>query len=151
MWKSVLLVCAVVTLGGCGGSSDSSDLGDFRARTITLPDGTVVRAEVMMVEQDMMRGMMFRDTLPDGRGMFFVHPEPGRYPYWMYQVKVPLDIAWLDAAGKVVEVVESAPPCTTAASQCPNYGGNHSARYVLELPAGYGRRHGVVSGAMVRF
>ena len=47
---------------------------DFNSQTVTLPDGTKVKAEVMMNPKDMARGMMFRDTFPEGRGDA-LHPQ----------------------------------------------------------------------------
>jgi uncharacterized membrane protein (UPF0127 family) len=74
----------------------------------------------------------------------------------MYQVKMPLDIVWLDRDKRIVEVVENAPPCTGKASECQEegkgtYGGKEVAQYVLELPGGYARKHGAVTGAILRF
>jgi uncharacterized membrane protein (UPF0127 family) len=145
----ILIAVLALCLAGCSGGSSSPD--DYGARQVELPDGTKIRAEVMTREADMRRGMMWRDSLPEGRGMLFIHGSPGKNPYWMYQVKVPLDIIWMDIRGKVVEVVENAPPCKTAASQCPQYGGNETALVILELPGGYGRKHGVQTGAIIKF
>lgn len=124
---------------------------EFNLRPVTLPDGTVIKAEVMTKETDMRRGMMFRDSFPEGRGMLFVHGTPGQYGYWMYQVRIPLDIVWMDRLGKIVEISENTPPCRTQASQCPTYGGTKTALVVLELPAGYGRKHDVTPGNVIRF
>lgn len=134
---------------GCGDNSDA--VVDFKARPVTLPDGTTVKAEVAMNKTDMAKGMMFRDTFPEGRAMLFIHATPNRYPYWMYQVKMPIDIIWMDQQRRVVEIVESAPPCKTKASECVNYGGTEPATYVLEVPGGYARKHGVVKGATLQF
>jgi uncharacterized protein len=130
---------------------ESNSLDDFNARSITLPDGTVVKAEVMTHPTDMARGMMFRETFPEGRAMLFIHNAPGKYPYWMYQVKLPLDIVWLDKGRSVVEIVENAPPCKTKSSECAQHGGNRTAMYVVELPGGYARKHAVTEGAVLRF
>jgi uncharacterized protein len=150
MWHTAFLVFFCVLLSGCGRDADS-EIRDYNTRPVTLPDGTKITAEVMTKPADMQRGMMFRDTFPEGRGMLFIHGSPGTYPYWMYQVKLPLDIIWMDARGRIVEIAENVPPCTTAASQCPNYGGKETALVVLELPGGYGRRHGVAVGEVIRF
>ncbi len=124
---------------------------EFNTRTVTLPDGFQVRAEVMMHPEDMLRGMMFRESLPEGRGMLFIHGEPGLYPYWMYQVRIPLDILWLDHNGKIVEISADTPPCKTDANSCPNYGGHELALAVLELPAGSVKKHNLKVGMTVRF
>ena len=148
--RALLFVSVCLFLTACDRESPTS-LEDFNARSITLPDGTVVKAEVMTHPTDMARGMMFRESFPEGRAMLFIHNTPGRYPYWMYQVKLPLDIVWLDKSRTVVEIVESAPPCQTKSSECAQHGGNRTAMYVVELPAGYGRKHGVLQGATLRF
>jgi uncharacterized membrane protein (UPF0127 family) len=148
--RTLTLVVLSAILAGCSGDKPTS-MEEFNARRVTLPDGTTVQAEVMTQQQDMARGMMFRDTFPEGKGMLFIHGGPGNYSYWMYQVRVPLDIIWMDTSGNVVEMVENAAPCKTRASECPNYGGTKQAVVVLELPGGYGRKHGVAVGTKIRF
>lgn len=149
MLRFVPLVLCVL-LCGCGESSQ--DVKDFNKRIVTLPDGSTVKAEALSNQVDMARGMMFRDSLPEGDGMLFIHGSPGQYSYWMYQVKVPLDIIWMDARGFVVEVSENTPPCPSkSARECPSYGGTKTALVVLELPGGYGRKHGVAPGQVIRF
>ena len=128
-----LILCACLVLGACGGGKAPEEHG---LRRIVLPDGTVIRAETMLHAIDMTKGMMFRESLPDGRGMLFVHPEPGNYPYWMFQVKIPLDLVWMDTSGRVTEIVENAPPCNRTASDCPTYGGNARSHFVLEITVG---------------
>lgn len=127
-------------------------MDDFTTTPITLPGGQVFKVEVMTKQQDMMRGMMFRDSLPADRGMMFVHGSPGLYQYWMYQVKVPLDILWLDLNRQVVEISANTPPCpSSSAKECPHFGGRKMAVYVLELPAGSVARFGLKEGDRVRF
>jgi len=62
-----------------------------------------------------------------------------------------LDIVWLDADRKVVEIIQNVPPCTTAASQCPTYGGKRPSLYVLELAGGTAQRYGLRVGESVAF
>ena len=119
----------------------------FNTRVVTLPDGAHVRAEVMTEVADMMRGMMFRDSLAKNRGMLFIHGESGKHPYWMYQVRIPLDIIWMDPDGRIVEMSADTPPCKTKASECPKYGGHENALMVLELKAGSIKRHHLHVGA----
>ena len=124
---------------------------EFNTRSIRLPNGRVIRAEVMTHPQDMARGMMFRDSLAPDRGMLFVHGGPGHYNYWMYQVRIPLDILWLDGNRAIVEMSPNTPPCTTNANECPSYGGNEEALMILELAAGSIERHGLRLGDRLNF
>jgi len=143
-----LLLAAALWLASCG--SNGTGMDALTTRVVTLPDGFKVRAEVMYHQQDMMRGMMFRDSLEEDRGMLFLHGGPGKYPYWMYQVKIPLDIIWLDGNNLVVEISADTPPCPDSAKDCPNYGGNETAQTVLELQAGACARHNIRVGSRLR-
>ncbi len=137
-------------LTACRGGS-SAGLEDLTARTVTLPKGQKIRAEVMTAPEDMARGMMFRDSLAPGRGMLFIHAQPGTYSYWMYQVRIPLDIIWMNADHQIVEVSADTPPCQTKATDCPSYGGHRTAQYVLELGGGMAAKYGLKRGDQIDF
>ncbi len=142
----ILLATAWILSAGCQ-SSPSAGPGE---RVVTLPDGTAIVAEVRIRPEDMARGMMYRDSLPEGRGMLFLHTAPGRYPYWMHNVKIPLDIIWIDASGRVVEISARTPPCDgRPAEECPSYGGSEPSQTVLELAAGAAERHGIRPGVQI--
>jgi uncharacterized membrane protein (UPF0127 family) len=145
---SVLLL--LLSMSGCDTKSQSVD--DFQSQPLTLPGGQQIRVELMRLREDMMRGMMFRKSLAPDRGMLFVHGSPGLYPYWMYQVLIPLDILWLDLDRRVVEIAANTPPCPSAsAKECPYFGGHKMAVYVLELPGGAAGRFGIRVGDRVKF
>ncbi len=74
--------------------------------------------------------------LPHRRALLFVHQQPGYYRYWMPNVKVPLDIIFMDASRKIVEISANTPLCTTKPEDCLTYGGiissNMCSKCVLE-------------------
>jgi len=121
-------------------------------RWITLPNGRRLIAEVLVRPEDMARGMMFRDPLPSNRALLFLHAQPGRYPYWMYNVKAPLDIIWMDASGRVVEISAHTPPCPSLAPEdCRSYGGTEVAAAVLEIRAGLAAESGIRLGVQLEY
>ncbi len=142
------LILILVLLTACKASGPSAQ-DDFYGTDVTLPNGKRILAEAARTETMMMRGMMFRDSLAEGRGMLFTHGEPGNFGYWMFQVRIPLDILWLDPQRRVVEIVENAQPCP--AKPCLGYGGKEKALYVLELAAGSAKRHNLRVGDTLRF
>ncbi len=146
-----ILACSVLllSLNGCG--ERTTTLEGLREREITLPGGQKIEAEVMMTAIEMQRGMMFRDSLPRGHGMLFIHTKPGNYAYWMYQVKIPLDIIWMDSSRRIVEISANTPPCKARASECPKYGGQEIAQYVLELGGGEAQRLHLTKGGVMSF
>ena len=120
-------------------------------RTVKLPNGQEIRSEVEIDQIDMQKGMMFRDSLARGHGMLFIHDKPGLYPYWMYQVRIPLDMLWMESSRRIVEISADTPPCKTKASQCPTYGGHQQAQFVLELGGGEAQRLGLHVGDTLDF
>ncbi len=118
---------------------------------VMLPDGSTVHVELAKTEVEREYGLMERTSLPQGRGMLFIHDEPGRYGYWMYHCKIGLDIIWMDGNHRIVEMSPNTPPCKGAAKSCPSYGGKETSVYVLELPVGSIKAHGLDVGQTVNF
>jgi uncharacterized membrane protein (UPF0127 family) len=100
--------------------------------------------ELAMDDASRMRGLMFRDHLPDAHGMLFVFEREEPQAFWMRNTRIPLDILYFDAALRLVSVAAGVPPCTT--QTCPSYPSKGPARFVLELNAGHARRLGVQRG-----
>ena len=149
MVKLVTVFAALFLLAGCGSKNDA---GLVNATEVTFPSGKTVIAETMLRDVDQMRGMMFRDSLAKDRGMLFVHTADENHPYWMYQVRIPLDIIWMDHSRRIVEISANAPPCPSkSAHDCPNFGGHEKSRYVLELAGGGAAQYGLKVGEQLKF
>lgn len=104
-------------------------------------------AEVASTPQETSKGLMYRQSLAKDRCMFFVFAEDGYHPIWMKNCLIALDVAWVDAAGLVVETVERVPPCSPMRGEdCPTYGGTVPARYFIEFPVGTFKRLGLKKG-----
>jgi uncharacterized protein len=149
--RRVVIAFAAVVLCACGEKPTS--MQDLSATEVTLPNGVKIMAQSMRDRVDMVRGLMFRDSLPPDRGALFFHGLDNNYPYFTYQYKIPVDIVWLDRDERIVEVVPNVPPCPpgTAASTCPAYGGHAKARYVLQLNAGIAAKNDLRVGERLDF
>jgi uncharacterized membrane protein (UPF0127 family) len=91
-------------------------------------------------------GLMFRDELPDHRGMVFLYTPPARpVRFWMLNTRVPLDIIFL-YQGKVVYLAESVPGCPQL--PCPSYGplDDRWVDQVVELKGGTAKKLGLDVG-----
>jgi uncharacterized protein len=118
---------------------------------VMLPDGSTVRVELATTEKEREYGLMGRTSLPEGRGMLFVHDDVAPHAYWMYHCKIGLDIVWMDADRRIVEMSPNTPPCTGKANTCGNYGGQEPSKYVLELPVGDIAKHRLAVGETIGF
>lgn len=142
-------LCAAALLVQSCGSPAVTEIG---LTQVTLPNGVKINAETMRSNLELMRGLMFRESLPPDRGMLFTHPTEDAFRYWMYQTKIPLDIVWMDRDHRIVEMSLDTPPCpSSSAKQCPTYGGNFKAKYVLEMNAGSARKNRLKAGDKLQF
>ena len=64
---ALLAVLLCVGRGPKGGAVE-----DLKTRLVILPDGREIRAEVLIQPSEMARGMMYREPLPQGRGLLFI-------------------------------------------------------------------------------
>jgi hypothetical protein len=148
---------AVLLWSACSGSSttagqDASGLDPSNpTTTITLPNGSQIKAELALTRDAQAQGMMFRTNLRPGEGMLFPFEEMAPRSFWMFQTLIPLDIIWLDDNKRIVEISVNSPPCRTAPEDCPAYGGSAHSTYVLELAAGQAAAHRLTIGSQLEF
>ncbi|MFC0679984.1 DUF192 domain-containing protein [Lysobacter korlensis] len=136
----IIVGLAGLVLAGCAsGSGNWVELAGERY-TVEVADDDAERA----------RGLMFRDVLPAGQGMLFLHEEEEPQAYWMKNTRIPLDILYFDSSRKLVSQQRDVPPCT-AGDRCPPYPSNAPARYVLELNAGEAAKMKLEDGTEILF
>ena len=112
-----------------------------------LVKGQPIRISIADTEETRQQGLSGRAGLAEDEGMLFVFPEDGKYAFWMKDMVFSIDILWLSGDGAVVYMAENVSPDTYPQNFQPLV----SARYVLELPAGYAKEYNVVVGDLVRF
>jgi hypothetical protein len=100
-----------------------------------------VQAEVARTDDERARGLMYRDDLPDGTGMLFVFPDQSIRSFWMQDTQVALDIAFIDASFRVVDI-QHMEPLTTDRHESPA-----PIMYALEVPRGWFEAQGIEVGA----
>jgi uncharacterized membrane protein (UPF0127 family) len=105
------------------------------------PPGSGVDAELVASPHDTERGLMYRKSMPEEHGMLFNLGSREEHPFWMHNTCIPLDLLYVDEDGFIVGILENAPTLNDAPRTvgCPS-------SYVLEMNAGWSRRHGVKAG-----
>ena len=102
------------------------------------------KVELALSNPQMEQGLMFRHSLAADAGMLFDFKSPIPVTMWMKNTLIPLDMVFLDASLRVVDVHERAVPLSLdpIAAKVP-------ARYVIELNGGTAARLGIKSGDRV--
>lgn len=100
-----------------------------------LPNGAEFSLEVAADTDSRARGYMFREAVGPRQGMIFVFDGDDRHAFWMSHCRIALDMVWMDANFRVVDVAERQPPCPEQ-GDCPTVTPRAPGRYVLEFAAG---------------
>ncbi len=100
--------------------------------------------EIAATEPERNRGLMFRQELAADHGMLFVFDRPTRIAMWMKDTPLPLDMLFIGADGRIVDIHERAVPFSL-----DMIASGRRARYVLEVNGGTVDRLGLGVGDRV--
>ena len=101
---------------------------------------TVV-AEVAATADERAEGLMYRDEVPDGTGMLFVFQDNQPRSFWMANTYVPLDIAYMNASYRIVDIIAMEPLVTDS------YPSSAPSMFALEVRQGWFAEQGIAVGA----
>ncbi len=143
----MLLLVLSVMAGACSHATQPRTRGEPEVVLATRAGEQHVKVEIARSEPERQRGLMFRQKLDGGRGMIFLFEQPDTLKFWMKNTYIPLDMIFIGADKRVVYVEENAEPLTLQ-----NRGpADEDSQFVLEVPGGWARAHGVERGVPVRF
>ncbi len=121
----------------------------FKSGHVTIAtkfDDLDYRIEVADTRRLKSIGLMYRSSLPAGRGMLLLNEKPQELNVWMKNTFIPLDIIYIDTDGYIVKIVENAQPESTAVM--PSEG---KVKAVLELNAGQVEMRDIAVGDRVSY
>lgn len=105
-----------------------------------------VMAYVADDESKTREGLMFimDDELGADEGMIFIFPDQSIRSFWMKNTLIPLDVAFLDESGRILNVITMQPLDEQTVNRSAG-----PAKYALEMKAGWFERNAVKPGARV--
>ena len=106
----------------------------------------LLSVELAQTHVERRKGLMGRKNLGADQGMLFVFQQPQKQRFWMKNMLMSLDIIWLSAEGKIIDITEGVPPCQGV---CKIYSHSGLAQFVLELNAGSAKRLGLARGMKI--
>ncbi|MEO6398356.1 MAG: DUF192 domain-containing protein, partial [Tepidiformaceae bacterium] len=129
----------------CGGDDLPRAVGATHAVVTVSAEGRSARVvvEIAATEKQRQQGLMLRQSMDEDAGMLFLFPADTTVGFWMHNTYIPLDIAYIDVSGSVLEIRKAEPLNDTSLTPRGPY------RYTLEVNQGWFERHGLGPGARV--
>lgn len=113
-----------------------------------VTDSVLVKLDIEIADTDydIQTGLMYRNTMKSNRGMLFVFDDVTPRYFYMKNMRIPLDLIFIDENKTIVSFQKNAKPFdeTSLPSNVP-------AKYVLEVNAGKVDTWGITVGDRLTF
>ena len=93
-----------------------------------------------------MRGMMYKESLPIDRGMLFPFLVPWQRFFWMKNVKIPLDVIFINSKLEIIYIHEA--PVKEGFFQ-KMYWSHGFCKYVIETNMGFCKKNDILVGSKI--
>jgi len=114
--------------------------------TIETANGPVrLNVEIADEPAERQHGLMYRQSLPDDRGMLFHFQQPEHASFWMHNTPLSLDIIFIGVDGRILNIADHTTPYSDASVPAAGL-----TRGVLEIKAGRAEELGIRAGDRVR-
>lgn len=98
------------------------------------------KIEVVSNSQERKLGLMYRENLPYDNAMFFIWEYKKKQCMWMRNTYIPLNVAYLDSSGKILEIYDMVP--LSDESVCSK----KRVRYALEVNLNWFKDNNILVG-----
>ncbi|VVB53654.1 Polyamine aminopropyltransferase [uncultured archaeon] len=113
--------------------------------------GICIDTEIVKTPEKQQLGLMNRGPywwMNHETGMLFPMNNPTTGPFWMKNMRMPIDIIWIGENSRVVGITSEAQPCEK--EPCQLYYPPAPYKWALEAPPGYAKKHNLQEGAQIQ-
>jgi uncharacterized protein len=111
---------------------------------VDAPGAPRISLERALTDEHRARGLMYRTKMPENHGMLFSWESEQVQSFWMRNTCIPLDMLFVSKDKTIAGILEQVPTLNEASRSIPC-----PVAHVLEVNAGYCRKHGIVAGQRI--
>ena len=133
-WLIAAVLLSVMPLVASAQVNKGLPIVEFSIKNVKL------KAEIAADNNTRSTGLMNRFSLAPDHGMLFVFAQSEPLAFWMKNCFIPLSIAYIDAKGVIVNIVDMKPQDEST------YPSGAPAMFALEMKQGWFKERGIVIG-----
>lgn len=116
----------------------NSQIREVEKKVEIMINNQIIIADLAVSPDERQRGLSGRASLNINEGMFFVFEEAGYHGIWMKDMKIPIDIIWINSEREIVGVESHVlpPRAGTPDSELKIYYPPEPVDRILEISAG---------------
>lgn len=123
-------------------------LANFKPTAEVRIGSGVYHLMIADTDEELQQGLSGVESLGANEGLLMKFSSDSTWGIWMKDMKIPLDIVWLNKDKQVVYIVKNAQP---SSGTDIIYSPKEPARYVIELPIGSVNNAGIKKGMTATF
>ncbi len=119
---------------------------EFETKKIII-QGVSIKVAIADTAQKRKQGLMFVDNWDKYQGMLFSFKKDRVRYFWMKNTFLPLSIGFYGSDKKLFEIKKMNPAKSLAQKNVARVYSSKAAKYVLEVPQGWFKKHKIVIGS----
>ena len=142
----------VLALLICLGALSSFGCGSIGQHEVTI-NKVVFTVELADTPSKRAQGLSNRSNLTPKTGMLFAFNQEGGFPFWMKNMRFPVDFVWIDKRCMINQITQAVPPpaANTPDANLLIYRPQKPFIYMLEINAGETSQFEIKAGDQVSF
>ena len=141
-YKIVFILSWALIAGGCATTSLEKGVIEINGQKLTV--------EIAQTDVQQQKGLGGRSIMPENEGMLFLFTNDSQPIFWMKDMEFGLDLIWIKD-NQVIEITANVPPPTLASENLALYQPAKPINKVLEVNAGWAKKHEINVGMNINF
>ena len=103
-YHTLFTLAALLVLCACAPTAPKAEPATVDTYFPISIDEIPLQLQLALTQAEQNKGLMHRDSMAEDHGMLFLFNQPKPRSFWMRNTRIPLDIGYFDASGRLLEI-----------------------------------------------
>jgi uncharacterized membrane protein (UPF0127 family) len=103
-YRSLFTLATLLLLCACAPKAPKAETATVDTYFPISVGSIPLQLQLALTQGEQSKGLMHRDSMPEDHGMLFLFNQPEPRSFWMRNTRIPLDLGYFDASGRLLEI-----------------------------------------------